>query len=124
VVDWVSSHLVLELVMGRTGPDHRRKPEPEAPTSNAGAAGDGVLIAENLDVERAVKHRDEQAGLSIRSLVSHWLSSVEVCVGSRSNDLVVSLEPSFEDHDGVRHRVPMHPAFRPGGVADEIVLFA
>ena len=71
-----------------------------------------------------MKHRDEQAGLPIRSLVSHRLSSVEVCIGSRSNDLVVGLEPSFEDHDGVRRRVPMHPALRPGGVADEVVLFA
>src|SRR5829696_2296906 len=100
------------------------KPEPDAPTTNAGAAGAGVLIAKNLDVERAVKHRDEQAGLPIRSLVSHRLSSVEVCIGSRSNDVVVGLEPSFEDHDGVCRRVPMHLALRPGGVADEVVLFA
>jgi hypothetical protein len=74
-----------------------------------------VLIAKNLDVERAVEHRDEQAGLPIRSLVPHRLSSVEVRIGARSNDVVVGLEPSFEDYDGVRRRVPMHPALVPAG---------
>src|SRR5919108_3057095 len=81
-------------------------------------------VAKNLDVERAVKQDDEQAGPVSRNLVSHRFPRREVRIGRWSDGLAVGFESSLENDDRVRSRMSMHLASEAGRVPDQVMLLA
>jgi hypothetical protein len=80
-------------------------------------------VTNDLHVEGSVEQDDKQARRVLRGCMLHRLSRRKVSVCPSADDLAVGLQPSFEDDDSVRGRVPVQPTSEAGRVSNEVVLF-